>query len=148
MFLRAAMTMVAFTRKRVAAGSFSFLLSTSVISCLSTPPKLQRRNIPCPPGLEYFDFQKEAIHTLVHRDIGLLLCDSMGLGKSISTIGALNLLENYEKVLIIAPKSLIPMWETELEKWLIQHGRREEDCWRRDGSGWDSTRMQHYTHEL
>lgn len=113
------MAMVALTRKRVAAaGSLFFLLTTTLVSCLSTSRKLQRRNIPCPPGLEYFDFQKDAIHALVHRDIGLLLCDEMGLGKSISAIGALNLLEHYEKVLIIAPKSLIPMWETELEKWL------------------------------
>ena len=75
--------------------------------------------IPVPFGLEYLDYQKEAIVVLQHHGGGLLLCDEMGLGKTISAIGALNLMLDYNKVLIVAPKSLVSMWKRELERWLV-----------------------------
>lgn len=103
-------------------GSFLLLL-LPLVPALSTPKhhskSAVRVDIPAPPGLEYFGFQKEAIAALVNRDDGLLLCDEMGMGKSISAIGALNRLENYSNVLIIAPKSLLSMWKAELERWLV-----------------------------
>ena len=80
-------------------------------------------SIPAPDGLSYFPFQVEAIQENLVRSNGILLGDEMGLGKTISVIGALNALgESNEKphqVLIIAPKSVIPNWESELNKWLV-----------------------------
>lgn len=75
-------------------------------------------SIPSPKGLAYFPFQTEAIAALTSAR-SLLLADEMGLGKTVSVIGALNASPHWRRVLIIAPKSLLPMWETELGRWLV-----------------------------
>jgi hypothetical protein len=43
----------------------------------------------------------------------------MGLGKTVSVIGALNTDPSWRRVLIIAPESLLPMREAELVRWLV-----------------------------
>jgi len=101
---------------QTAAAAACFLLLPSPVSPLASPRI--SGSFPAPPGLEYFGFQTDAIAAL-HNGSGLLLCDEMGLGKTVSAIGALNVMEDWDKVLIVAPKSLLPMWETELERWLV-----------------------------
>jgi SWI/SNF-related matrix-associated actin-dependent regulator 1 of chromatin subfamily A len=80
-------------------------------------------SIPAPDGLSYFPFQVKAIQECLVRSDRVLLGDEMGLGKTISVIGALNVLEKISeknsKILIIAPKSVLPNWESELYKWLV-----------------------------
>ena len=104
--------------------------------------------IPCPWGLSYLPFQKEAILDYLIPSSssddrrGILLADEMGLGKTISVIGGINvLLRNHYgdidsdgdasddqqhqnqrrrfKALIVAPKSVLSHWENELNKWIV-----------------------------
>jgi len=59
----------------------------------------------------------------------LLLADEMGLGKTVQCIGAINEIGNYHDpqdslssssctILIVCPKSLLGVWQTELQSWL------------------------------
>lgn len=80
-------------------------------------------NIPVPPGKSYLPFQLESIRSLATSE-GILLADSMGLGKTISVIGALNLLQP-DRVLVVAPKSVLPNWRFELSQWLVDPARIE-----------------------
>jgi SNF2 family DNA or RNA helicase len=63
--------------------------------------------------LPLFDFQKKGFSFLKECDVALL-GDTMGLGKTIQTIAAV---EDDKSVLIIAPKSLLYNWADELHKW-------------------------------
>ncbi|MCC7553839.1 MAG: DEAD/DEAH box helicase [Methanobacteriaceae archaeon] len=71
------------------------------------------------------DYQKEGYYWLVqniHLGFGSILADDMGLGKTIQVLTtALYLKENSylneEKVLVIAPTSLLYNWEKEIEKF-------------------------------
>ena len=42
----------------------------------------------------------------------------MGLGKTVSVIGALNREPKIKSVLVVAPKSVIHVWRLELSRWL------------------------------
>jgi SNF2 family DNA or RNA helicase/uncharacterized protein (DUF3820 family) len=90
----------------------------SAVGLLLMAPFSVALSIPAPPGCSYFPFQVEAIRDLVRSD-RILLGDEMGLGKTISVIGALNVLGSKQRVLIIAPKSVLPSWEYELRTWLV-----------------------------
>ena len=72
---------------------------------------------PSPVGLDYFPFQKAGIE-FIHNRKNVLLGDEMGTGKSIQTIGTINL-EKPDRVLIICPAGLKLNWESELRKWLV-----------------------------
>ena len=72
------------------------------------------------PSKKYFKYQKEGIKRLLEQK-RVLLGDEMGLGKTIQCIGALNqllLLPKKQKVLIICPKSVMNVWQYELQEWL------------------------------
>ena len=75
-----------------------------------------------PPKKNYFEYQKEGIQRLLKQK-RVLLGDEMGLGKTIQCIGALNQLlslpEKKQKVLIICPKSVMNVWQYELQEWLF-----------------------------
>eukprot|EP00767_Chilomastix_cuspidata_P000208 gnl/Chilomastix_cuspidata/1050.p1 GENE.gnl/Chilomastix_cuspidata/1050~~gnl/Chilomastix_cuspidata/1050.p1 ORF type:complete len:1023 (-),score=139.88 gnl/Chilomastix_cuspidata/1050:3387-6455(-) len=64
----------------------------------------------------------EWLSRLYSRDIGGVLADQMGLGKTIQSISLLAWVrENYEihgPHIIVAPKSTLPNWKQEFEKWL------------------------------
>eukprot|EP00521_Asterionellopsis_glacialis_P012047 CAMPEP_0195302020 /NCGR_PEP_ID=MMETSP0707-20130614/30344_1 /TAXON_ID=33640 /ORGANISM="Asterionellopsis glacialis, Strain CCMP134" /LENGTH=703 /DNA_ID=CAMNT_0040365147 /DNA_START=105 /DNA_END=2216 /DNA_ORIENTATION=+ len=71
-----------------------------------------------------FPYQSKGVERLV-ADKRVLLADEMGLGKTIQAISALNqLVQNGEmskteaRVLIISPKSVLHVWQDELEEWL------------------------------
>ena len=69
-----------------------------------------------PPQL--FPYQQEGVERLV-RSKRVLLADEMGLGKTVQCIAAIDsIYHNHLTVLIVCPKSVIGVWERELEQWL------------------------------
>jgi len=82
--------------------------------------------IPVPVGLEYYPFQKAGIEFMTNQfsedngDLGVLLGDSLGLGKTIQTLGLINFApDEFKKILIICPASLKINWQREAERWLV-----------------------------
>ena len=66
-----------------------------------------------------YPFQLAAVpHLLGRSRRGLLLADEMGLGKTVSVAAALNRAPDIQSVLIVAPKSVVPVWKYELSRWL------------------------------
>lgn len=80
-------------------------------------------DISVPDGLTYFDYQKgfvEFAKDYTKNDcFNVLLADSMGVGKSISTIALINKYK-FKRILIVCPNHLKYNWKDELEKWLVQ----------------------------
>lgn len=67
-----------------------------------------------------YPFQIPGIKFLAETRPGALLGDDMGLGKTIQAIVALRLLfqtGTIRRALVICPRSILPQWEKELEKW-------------------------------
>jgi len=85
------------------------------------------------PTLPLFDFQRDAVGFLMRRPRAMLSL-SPGLGKTISSITAANqLYPSIQRILVIAPLSLLYMWKNEIEKWgstlhdyniIIHHGKK------------------------
>ena len=70
------------------------------------------------PTKALFPYQEEGVERLIEAK-RLLLADEMGLGKTVQCIGAINKICNEKSaVLIICPKSVLGVWESELEAWL------------------------------
>ena len=75
--------------------------------------------IPAPPGLDYFPYQKAGIaYAIAKRNV--LLGDDCGLGKGIEALGVINATSTMGSVLVICPASLRLLWKREAEKWLIR----------------------------
>lgn len=77
-------------------------------------------------ALSLFPFQQHGCERLI-GDKRLLLADEMGLGKTVQCIEAIRKIGNNNKdanvnvsvnVLIICPKSVLGVWENELQTWL------------------------------
>ena len=68
------------------------------------------------PHLPLFDFQREAIGFLLTHN-RCMLSLSPGLGKTICSITATNLSTRIQRVLVVAPLSLLYMWKSEIIKW-------------------------------
>lgn len=67
------------------------------------------------------DYQRHAIEHILENPVAGLFLD-MGLGKTVSTLTAIDMLQNdflvVNKVLVIAPKRVAEtVWSTEIEKW-------------------------------
>jgi len=72
-------------------------------------------------SLAPYPFQEEAIGRLLEPGRrGLLLADEMGLGKTVSVISAIDREPAIGRVLVIAPKSVLPAWRCELSRWLTR----------------------------
>lgn len=85
-------------------------------------------NIPTPPGLEFYPFQKAGIEFLVANitaNHGVLLSDQMGLGKSPMSIGYINAVGHdvIRRILIVCPASLKLNWKREFERWITDNGQ-------------------------
>jgi SNF2 family DNA or RNA helicase len=75
---------------------------------------------PAPAGLEYQPFQIEGIRRMLKKG-RLILADEMGLGKTVQAIGCINASpDTIKTVLIVCPKSMLPTWAHELERWLTR----------------------------
>eukprot|EP00547_Thalassionema_nitzschioides_P018615 CAMPEP_0194255246 /NCGR_PEP_ID=MMETSP0158-20130606/33907_1 /TAXON_ID=33649 /ORGANISM="Thalassionema nitzschioides, Strain L26-B" /LENGTH=624 /DNA_ID=CAMNT_0038993537 /DNA_START=116 /DNA_END=1987 /DNA_ORIENTATION=- len=68
---------------------------------------------------QLFPYQQEGVKRLLDTQ-RLLLADEMGLGKTVQCIEALNRLKNSATaiVLVVCPKSVLGVWESEFEEWL------------------------------
>lgn len=65
-----------------------------------------------------FPYQREGVKRLVEGK-RMLLADEMGLGKTVQCIAAINELKLHDpKILIVCPKSVLGVWEDELQEWL------------------------------
>lgn len=65
-----------------------------------------------------FPYQNEGVQRLVQAK-RLLLADEMGLGKTVQCIEAINVIRTDDtRVLIVCPKSVMGVWESELDRWL------------------------------
>ena len=75
--------------------------------------------IPVPNGLELRPYQKAAIeYHISNHYLHSLWAYPPGLGKTIIAIALANLLK-FERILIIAPTSLLINWQKEIEKWSL-----------------------------
>ena len=72
------------------------------------------------PGLssnELYRFQKQGIDFLNKSNGRALIGDSMGLGKSVQSIGFLNMNPDACPAVVVCPASLKGNWEREIKKW-------------------------------
>jgi len=102
-----------------------------------------------PPRCRPYSYQWEGIKFLVEREAALL-GDDMGTGKTIQAILAARFLFQSGKVrraLILAPVSVLPNWDRELEKWApslrvtFVRGNRDtrQVCWDMPAHVWVTT---------
>lgn len=70
------------------------------------------------------DYQVRGLNwmiSLYEKGLSGILADEMGLGKTVQTISLLGYLKHYRDIkgphLIIAPKSTLPNWMNELNRW-------------------------------
>ena len=75
-------------------------------------------SVPVPEGLNLYPFQLAGVEFMNQRD-NTLLAEEMGIGKTIETIGYINI-NNFNKIVIVCPNTLKLNWKNELEKWLIK----------------------------
>ena len=75
-------------------------------------------DIPAPPGLEYFGYQRAGIAYAL-TNTNTLIGDEMGLGKTIQAIGVINASPHIKRILVVCPASLKLNWERELKRWLV-----------------------------
>ena len=76
-------------------------------------------HIVAPSGLSYLPYQKAGIDFGL-RNLGVLIADEPGLGKTIQAIGIINSDPSMRKILVVCPASLKINWERELKKWLVR----------------------------
>ncbi|CAB9526773.1 regulator of chromatin subfamily A-like protein 1 [Seminavis robusta] len=91
--------------------SFQNHVDTTQTAAPSEQPQLQ-------PKPELFPYQQDGVERLVSQK-RLLLADEMGMGKTVQCIEALNRIGKEDStILIICPKSVLGVWQQELEQWL------------------------------
>lgn len=84
--------------------SFTFLLPIQLFDHVS--------------ALSLFHFEQSVFERLI-KDKRLLLADEMGLRKTVQCIEPINKVEKQDAdVLIICPKSVLGVWENEIQTWL------------------------------
>ena len=70
------------------------------------------------PRPQLFPYQEQGVERLVEAK-RVLLADEMGLGKTVQCIAAIDKICKHDmSVLIVCPKSVMGVWESELNQWL------------------------------
>ena len=69
-----------------------------------------------------FDYQQEAAGRLVHAEHGQILTLSPGLGKTATAIVAADKAVPNDRIVVVAPASLLRTWEREIRKWSVVPG--------------------------
>lgn len=75
--------------------------------------------VPVPEGLTLMPFQRAGVEYMMSHP-STLLADSMGLGKTVQSIGLINCDPTIKRVLVVCPASLKVNWRNELNKWLTR----------------------------
>ena len=74
--------------------------------------------LPAPQGLSYLPYQRAGI-SFGLKNLGVLIADEPGLGKTIQAIGIINADPRVRHILVVCPASLKTNWARELNKWLV-----------------------------
>lgn len=75
----------------------------------------------CP--FNFYEYQKAGVE-FIHKRKYSLIADDMGLGKTPSIIGAINLMPDFNKIIIICPNSVKYNWKKEWETWSIHTNKK------------------------
>ena len=102
--------------------SILLLIPIAHVSCLSLQASTTASDttLRTTAKKELFPFQQEGVQQLI-KSQRLLLADEMGLGKTVQCVEAINKVGNENSnaiILIICPKSVLGVWESELRSWL------------------------------
>lgn len=74
-------------------------------------------NIPAPPGLSYYPFQREDIVRMLAQP-KILVASEPGVGKTIECAGLINADQSIREILVVCPATVKLNWRVELERWL------------------------------
>ncbi len=80
-------------------------------------------NVPVPDGLALLGYQKAGVKFSLEvflQNLGVLLSDEQGLGKTVQALVLLNCVPEIRRVLIVTPSSLKLNWRNEARRWLIR----------------------------
>ena len=69
-------------------------------------------------GLGLYPFQAQAVDFIDKCDGRVMVCDDAGLGKTVTSLGYIRL-HDIQRVLIVAPASVIYKWRDECHRWLV-----------------------------
>lgn len=95
------------------------------LNTLPPRPKPPYLPIPTPPGFTLAPEQIEAVYLAATRP-GLLIGDEMGVGKTPTALGIINLTAPLN-ALVVCPAKLAPNWLAESHRWLLD---RDPIIWR------------------
>lgn len=83
--------------------------------------------VPSPSNLNFFPFQKAGIEYIwENRDV--LVADPTGSGKTPTSIGVINKMEDFKHILIICPNSLKLNWKREIKRWMTHENKSIVVC--------------------
>jgi SNF2 family DNA or RNA helicase len=66
-------------------------------------------------GIELFDFQIESIKLMI-KNMRSILCLKMGLGKTLCALACCKILNDKNKIIVVAPNSLKFQWQSEINR--------------------------------
>lgn len=93
--------------------------------------------IPCGEGYAFLPYQRAGIKYSLDKfnsdQLGVLIADDMGLGKSAQLIGIVNAKPEIKNVLVICPATIKITWRNEVRKfavreWNIWYSRKNQPC--------------------
>lgn len=69
-------------------------------------------------NISLFDFQKESIKLML-ENVRSILTLKMGLGKTLCALACVKILDNLQKIIIVAPNSLKYQWQNEINRFQL-----------------------------
>merc|ERR1719193_423105 len=100
-------------------------VAETVLTCLKAKENMEECKAPLGfrPGFQLYSHQAKGVWWMIHQEEnkqwkGGMLCDQMGLGKTIQAIGLLlsNRSPKGKPTLIVAPLALASQWEKEIQE--------------------------------